>query len=48
MYLIEIEGDLKNLEEMMNYLIEIKYFTKNFIKDDEFIAKNNDITIGLI
>ncbi len=41
--LIEIESDLKRLEEMMNYLIEVKYFTKNFIKDDEFIAKNNNI-----
>jgi 1-aminocyclopropane-1-carboxylate deaminase/D-cysteine desulfhydrase-like pyridoxal-dependent ACC family enzyme len=45
---IEIKSDLKRLENMMDYLIYHKYFTKNFTSDEEFIRMNEEIRDRII
>ncbi len=47
-HMLEIKSDMKKLESLVDYIIDIKFFTKNFIKDDEFIAKNEQIKNKII
>ncbi len=42
---IEIKSDLNRLKKMMDYLIDCKYFRKNFISDDEFIDKCTNVVL---
>ncbi len=38
--LLELRSDIFRLQKMIEYLIDHKYFTKNYMNDEEFIIKN--------
>lgn len=47
-HMLELKSDLTRLEALVDYIIDIKFFTKNFIKDEEFILKNEQIKNKII
>lgn len=47
-HMLELKSDLTRLEALVDYIIDIKFFTKNFIKDEEFIVKNELIKNKII